>query len=75
MSHHRTRERMSRLLTEAQTARVKTLLQETDMTLKEIAARMKCHPSTVIAINRRFKVRDYAGRRSYWSVAGRETSS
>lgn len=43
-------------------------LLNTDMTASEIAERMQCSRSTVISINRRFRVRDYAGRRSTWKA-------
>jgi hypothetical protein len=38
------------------------------MTIPEIAERLGCSRSTIVAINRRFAVRDYAGRRSTWAV-------
>ena len=44
------------------------LLRETEMTLPEIATRMRCSRSAVAAINRKFQVRVYKGRRSNWSV-------
>jgi hypothetical protein len=36
------------------------------MPATHIAERMDCSRSAVIAINRKFKVRDYAGRRTTW---------
>jgi hypothetical protein len=50
------------------------LLRSTEMTAGEIALRMSMSNSTVIAINRRFHVRDYNGRRTRW-LAGRDTAS
>src|SRR5436190_14846377 len=48
--------------------RIVMLLRESDLTLPEIADRMRCSRSAVAAINRRFQVRLYAGKRSQWSV-------
>ena len=39
------------------------LLSSTEMTISEIAERLSCGKSTVIAINRRFQVRAYNGLR------------
>ena len=47
-------------------ARIKQLLEETDMTMPEIAARMKCSRSTVASVNRKWKVRTYDGTRARW---------
>ncbi len=49
--------------------KVKQLLSTTDMTLQEIAMRMGCSKSSIVSINRTFQIRDYHGRRSFWSVA------
>ena len=49
--------------------RVIWLLSTTEMTVEEIAKRMSCSRNTVLAINRKFGVRDYAGRRSSWRIA------
>jgi transcriptional regulator len=48
--------------------RIVMLLRESDMTLREIADRMRCSRSAVAAINRKFQVRVYSGKRSEWSV-------
>jgi hypothetical protein len=45
-------------------------LLATDMTVTEIAERMCCSRGGVISINRKFKVRDYGGRRSTWQNVG-----
>lgn len=42
------------------------LLGRTDMTLAEIALRMQCSHSAIAGINRRYRVRNYGGRRSQW---------
>ena len=46
--------------------RIVLLLSETEMTISEIAARMRCSCSGVAAINRKWKVRAYNGLRSTW---------
>ncbi len=48
--------------------RIVMLLRESDMTLPEIADRMRCSRSAVAAINRRFQIRLYGGKRSQWSL-------
>ena len=45
------------------------LLDSTEMTVGEIAERMLISKSTVIAINRRFDVREYDGLRTRWRNA------
>jgi DNA-directed RNA polymerase specialized sigma subunit len=49
--------------------RILSLLAETDMTISEIAARMRCSRSAVIAANRKWKVRAYYGLKSTWQRA------
>ena len=49
--------------------RIKLLLSSTDMTLQEIAIRMSCAKSSIVAINQNFRIREYRGRRGYWAVA------
>jgi hypothetical protein len=49
-------------------ARILNCLADTDMTIPEIAERMGCSRTAVAAINRRHGIRDYAGRRSMWTV-------
>ena len=48
--------------------RIVMLLRDSDMTLPEIADRMRCSRSAVAAINRRFQIRLYGGKRSQWSL-------
>jgi hypothetical protein len=56
--------------------RIVMLLRESDMTLPEIAGRMRCSRSAVAAINRKFQVRFYDGKRSEWSlIAERSTGT
>ena len=49
-------------------SRIVSLLA-TDMTIPEIAERMSCSRTAIIAINRKFQVRAYAGRRATWEYA------
>jgi len=48
--------------------RIVMLLRDSDMTLPEIADRMCCSRSAVAAINRKFQVRLYGGKRSQWTL-------
>ena len=48
--------------------RIVVLLRDSDMTLPEIADRMHCSRSAVAAINRKFQIRVYSGKRSEWNV-------
>jgi predicted DNA-binding protein YlxM (UPF0122 family) len=57
-----------RYFTQKQVERIVLLLHQTDMTLPEIACRMGCSRSAVAAINQRFQVRDYEGKRSQWTL-------
>ena len=56
------------VFSEQEVKRIVQLLSYTEMTLKEIAERMECSKSGVIAINRKFRVRNYAGWRNHWTV-------
>lgn len=55
-------------LTEHEVKRIVMLLAGTDMTIGEIAARMSCSRSAVVAVNRRYQVRKYEGLKSRWSL-------
>jgi len=55
--------------------RIVILLRESDMTLPEIADRMRCSRSAVAAINRKFQVRLYDGKRSQWSLKLQELTA
>ena len=39
------------------------------MSLADIANRMRCSRSAVAAINRKYQVRDYNGRRTQWVLS------
>ena len=45
-----------------------TLLASTDLSLMDIARRAGRSRAAVIAVNRRHRVRDYAGRRNSWKL-------
>ena len=53
---------------EDELSRMAMLLRDTDMTLSEIADRMRCSRSAVAAINRRLQIRLYQGKRSHWGL-------
>jgi hypothetical protein len=46
--------------------RIKFLLATTDMTIPEIAQRMGCSGTPIVAINRKFGIRAYNNKRSSW---------
>src|SRR2546426_12451867 len=48
--------------------RIIMLLRDSEMSLPEIADRMHCSRSAVAAINRKFQIRLYEGRRSNWNL-------
>jgi len=57
--------------------RIVRLLRDSELTLPEIANRMRCSRSAVAAINRRYQVRVYEGKRHQWSLKleGREVDA
>ena len=57
-----------RYFTEDQIERIVLLLRNTEMTLPEIACRMRCSRSAIAAINRRFHIRAYDGKRNQWTL-------
>lgn len=54
--------------TEDEIGRIRSLLHDTDMTNNEIAGRMGCSRSAVMAVNRKFRIRVYDGSRSKWTI-------
>jgi len=60
--------RQGRSLTEAQVQKIIHLLTSTDMSICDIARRMGCSHSVIVAINRKFRIRHYAGLRREWTV-------
>ncbi len=63
-----------RYFSEGELRRIITLLRETELSLPEIADRMNCSRSAIAAINRKFQIRLYEGRRSQWNLNGLSTS-
>ncbi len=57
-----------RSLTDDQVTRIINLLASTDMPISQIAERMGCSKSAVIAVNRKNSIRDYSGQRNRWKV-------
>jgi hypothetical protein len=55
-------------LSQDEITNIKRLLAGTELTLQEIGARTACAKSTIVAINRKFAIRFYNGRRSEWVV-------
>jgi hypothetical protein len=43
------------------------------MAIPAIAKRMGCSRSAIVSINRKFQVREYAGRRSTWQMIGQNS--
>ena len=48
--------------------RIVTLLHDSELSLAEIGKRMQCSRSAVAAINRKFQVRMYGGKRNQWNL-------
>jgi len=48
--------------------KIQWLLFSTSMSPGEIAERLRCAKSTVVRINRKSQIRDYAGSRSTWTL-------
>jgi len=59
--------------TEIQT--IVRLLASTDMSLLIIAERTGRSHAAIAAINRRFQIREYGGRRSSWALGGSASSA
>jgi ribosomal protein S13 len=53
-------------LSEDEITNIKRLLAGTELTIQEIGTRVSCAKSTIVAINRKFAIRSYNGRRSEW---------
>ena len=53
---------------ETELQKIVGLLSKTEMTIPDIAKRFACTPSAIIAVNRKFQVRNYSGRRTVWTV-------
>ncbi len=57
-----------RVFTEKDLARIESLLAETDMSFRDIATRMGCAKSSIVAVNRRLGIRQYKGCRTRWDL-------
>ena len=64
-----------RVLTEQQLRRIVDLLSNSDLAIAQIAERMTCSRSAIVSINRKFGIRDYAGRRAVWIQTSQHESS
>ncbi|HEX4997642.1 MAG TPA: hypothetical protein VFY29_05425 [Terriglobia bacterium] len=63
-----------RYFTREELDRIISLLQNTDMSMADIASRMRCSRSAINAVNGRFRIRQYDGRRNHW-ILGRQFSN
>ena len=61
--------RQGRALQEVQLRRIVHLLASTDLSILEIAQRTGCSRGAIATVNRRFKVREYAGHRTSWALS------
>lgn len=61
-------------LHESEIQRIVRLLASTDMTLLNIAERTGRSHAAIAAINRRYQVREYGGRRSTWELSTASTA-
>jgi len=57
-----------RRVSEAESARIRHVLLNTEMSIPDIATRMGYSKSVIASINRRFKIREYKGRRTCWQM-------
>jgi len=64
--------RQGRSLSEQQVQRIINLLLSTEMSICDIAKRMGCSHSVVVSINRKFRVRQYAGLKREWTLLKRK---
>jgi hypothetical protein len=58
-----------RFFTPDEIANIKRLLISTELSFGDIAVRMGCSKSTIVAINRKSNIRSYGGRRNSWLLA------
>jgi hypothetical protein len=61
--------RQGQHLQEWEIRRIVSLLASTDMTIHNIAQRTGRSHAAIAAVNRRFQVRNYGGRRSSWVLS------
>ena len=60
--------RQGRALCSSEIQTIVVLLRSTDTPIPAIAERMGCSRSAIVAINRKFQVREYRGRRNTWET-------
>jgi hypothetical protein len=60
---------------DSEISRIVQLLTSTDLSITDIAKRMHCSVSAVNSVNRKMKVRHYAGRRTSWEQPERRMGS
>ena len=60
---------------DSEISRIVQLLTSTDLSITDIAKRMRCSVSAVNSVNRKMKVRHYAGRRTSWEHPVRRMGS
>jgi DNA-directed RNA polymerase specialized sigma subunit len=58
--------KQGRFFSEREIRRISHLLASTELNLKDIAERMRCSHSAIVAINRKLQIRIYRGRRTHW---------
>jgi hypothetical protein len=58
------------VLTEQEVRKIVCLLSQTDLSNRDIAARMGCSKSSIVSINRRFQIREYNNHRNTWTIGG-----
>jgi hypothetical protein len=49
--------------------KIMELLRSSDLSIAQIAERMQRTRGTIAAINRKYRIRDYLGKRSTWKVS------
>ncbi len=54
-------------LSENEIQRIILLLKTTELPIRDIAERMRCSRSAIAAVNRRYQIRNYSGKRSSWT--------
>jgi len=54
---------------EDEIAKIRCLLATTDMSVPDIALRMRCSGTAILSINRHYNIRRYDGKRSCWKLA------
>jgi len=64
--------RQGQALSEHEVQRILHLLTSTEMSITDIAKRMGCGRSVIASINRKYRVRQYAGMRSQWTLSKKQ---